>query len=197
MWILSGLACLGLGYAIVISLRREYSQERRRAGSHVLPSCEFGDTHSHAVGNEFKSVAFLSVPELRCTIEDFPDLLVLEVHESFHVPRESSIVPGALCISLYRLREVLDWVPPNEHVVLYGIGLSAENLIRFAAPQSRHIQLAFVRGESEAWDQLICTSAQTPARTLMIHDPRRTAYPGATYEPSNSRTYHQSGQKAS
>jgi len=197
MWILFGLACLGLGYAIVISVHREYSMKRGRSQSTAMRSRELDNRRTCKSGNGFKSVAFLSLHELRCMIEDFPDLLVLEVHESFHAPRESNVLPGALCISLYRLPEVLAWVPPNEHVVLYGIGIYAENLIRFAAPHSRRIQLAFVRGESDAWEQLIGKSAQIPAKALMIHYPRQATHPGATNEPSNSRTHSQSRQKAS
>lgn len=193
MWMLFGFACLGLGYVIVISFRREYSQVSGHTGSRLLRSCDF---HAAAAGNEFKSVAFLSPPELRCMIDDSPDLLILEVHESFHVPRDSSVIPGALCISLYRLQETLAWVPPNEHVVLYGIGISAENLIRFAAPHSIRIQLAFVRG-LDKWEQLTRKSAQIQPKALTIHHQRQATYPGATNEPSNSRTHSQSKQKAS
>jgi hypothetical protein len=151
------MACVGVGYAIFITARHEFAGVRARNGLRAFKSYDVVDTHSHARDVEFKAVTFLSVGELRGMMDVSPGLLILEVHESFTVPRDSSAVPGALCISLYRLRELLAWVPQNEVVILYGIGVSPESLIRFVSAQFYRLKVSILRTLEGPFRRSTCT----------------------------------------
>ncbi len=119
------------------------------------------------------------------------------MHESFEASPEPVALSKALGLSLCRLREVLAWVPPNEHVVLYGVGVPAEKLIRPAPPFVHRMQLTYVRGDSDVGEQLMSRSTESPSDAFTIHDRRQAAYPGAVNDSSHLRIDSPSRQNAS
>jgi hypothetical protein len=70
MWILFGSAFLGLGYAIVIRVQRDYSMKSACSQLGEMTFWEIGKCRACVKESGLEPVTFLSYHELLCIIED-------------------------------------------------------------------------------------------------------------------------------
>jgi hypothetical protein len=153
MWIVFAMASFGLGYAIFASVRRNDPAAGFPCTSPRVSRPHAGkESSSCSTRDDLKSVTFVSVDELREMLRTSSSLLLLEVHEASNISRTTGVIPGALCISLDRLAELMAWVPPTESVVLYAVGASNDKLIRTLESFSHRRKVSVLRGGSNAWE---------------------------------------------
>jgi len=152
MWVLFVMASFGLGYAIFASVRRNDLAESTCSSPRVSRPHRGKEMAAYSAQKGLDAITFVSVDELREMLRTPSNLLLLEVHETPNMARTPGLIPGALCISLDRLDDVLAWVPLHERVVLYAIGANNDRLIRTLESFPRRRKVSVLRGGSTAWE---------------------------------------------